>query len=137
VGQGAVAYIPADVFNDFNHNRYPLTRLFIENVVESLDAYLDIEVQAPVAIDVALRRKGDSRIIHLINRGSGIPNTPGNGAIDEIPRVGPITIKVDTEMAPAEVTAAFEPLALKWRVEKGKLVIHIPSVHIHAAVVIR
>jgi hypothetical protein len=30
----------------------------------------------------------------LLNRASGIPNLPNNGAIDEIPPVGPITVRM-------------------------------------------
>ncbi len=100
VGRGAVSYIPADVFRDFEHNRYPLIRAFIGVVTRALVGKLPITVQAPVCVDVALRRKGARTIVQLINRASGIPNQPNNGAIDEIPKVDPIVITVKTTRPP-------------------------------------
>jgi len=47
-------------------------------------------------------------MIHLINRASGIPNQPHNGAVDEIPPVGPITITVRRPTPPRSVRLAFE-----------------------------
>ena len=66
VGRGAVAHIPADVCRDFEHNRYPLIRAFIGEVTRALAGKLPISVQAPLCVDVALRRKGDRSIIHFV-----------------------------------------------------------------------
>lgn len=137
VGRGAVAYIPADVCRDFEHNRYPLIRAFIGEVTRALVGKLPISVQAPLALDVALRRKGECTIIHLVNRASGIPNQPNNGAIDEIPRVGPVVITVKTAKSPASVTAAWEGVKPRWKHKGQTLTITLDAVHIHEAIVIR
>ncbi|MFM8717322.1 MAG: hypothetical protein ACKOF3_11190, partial [Spartobacteria bacterium] len=137
VGRGAVAYIPADVCRDFEHNRYPLIRAFISEVTRALTGKLAISVHAPLCVDVALRRKGDRTIIHLVNRASGIPNQPNNGAIDEIPKVGPIIIMVNTLKPPVSVTAAWEGSKPKWRLKGQTLTVTLDSLHIHEAIVIR
>ncbi len=137
VGRGAVAYIPAAVFRDFGHNRYPLTRAFVGEVVLQLAGRFEIEVTAPVCVDVALRRKGDKSIVHLINRSSGIPNQPNNGAVDEIPRVGPITMTLRSPRRPAAVTVALEKCGCVWKYAAGKLTVTLDQFAIHAAVVIR
>ena len=136
VGRGAVAYIPAGVFRDFCHNRYPLTRAFIGEVVQRLAPRLDVEIKAPVCIDAALRRKGQRRIIHLVNRGSGIPNQPNNGAVDEIPRVGPIRIRLRSGVKPRRVSLAFEKGGLFWSYRRGSVSITVPAVRLHAAVIV-
>jgi len=136
VGKGRVAYIPADVFRDFDRNRYPLTRAFIGEVVAQTIGRLPIQVMAPVCIDVAMRKKGGKTIIHLINRLSGIPNQPNNGAIDEIPPAGPVTLTVLRATKPAAVTAPLEKGEIKWTYAKGKLTVRLSRVRIHEAIVI-
>jgi len=136
VGKGAVAYIGANVFRDFEKNRYPMTRVFIGKVIRKLVGSLDIKVKAPLCVDVALRKKKKRRIIHMVNRSSGIPNQPNNGAIDEIPAVGPVTITIKMKKKPRKVSLAFEKGSLSSKFAKGKLTVKVPLVHIHSAVVI-
>ncbi len=136
VGKGRVAYIPADVFRDFERNRYPLIRTFIGKVTEKTIGRLPIRVNAPVCIDVAMRKKGGKTIIHLINRLSGIPNQPNNGAIDEIPPAGPITLTIDRSSRPKTVTAPLEKGEIKWTYTKGKVTVVLPYVRIHEVIVI-
>ncbi|HCE46895.1 MAG TPA: hypothetical protein DET40_25385 [Lentisphaeria bacterium] len=137
VGKGRVAYIPADVFRDFERNRYPLTRAFIGKVAAKTIGSLPIQVDAPVCVDVAMRTKEEKTIIHLINRLSGIPNQPNNGAIDEIPMAGPITMTISRPSKPKTVTAPLEKGEIKWSYAKGKLTVKLSRVHIHEAVVIK
>jgi hypothetical protein len=140
VGKGAVAYIPCNVFRDFNRSRYPLTRVFVHAVMRALAGRLEIGVKAPSCVDVVLRRKGDKKIVHLINRSSGIPNLPNSGVIDEIPSVGPATITLKLSGKPRNVRLAFEKAAIKWKYVAGRkggiLRVDVPLVHIHAAMVV-
>ena len=137
VGQGAVAYIPYDVFRSFEHNRYPRVRQFIGEVASKLLGALPVRVCAPTCVDVVLRKKDDLTLAHLINRASGLPNVPNSGAIDEIPLVGPITIEMELPQAPAQVWLAFEDSPLQWDYADGCLKARVERVHIHAAVVVK
>ena len=136
VGLGTVAYIPADVCRDFERNRYPLIRAFLGEVTRKAVGALPISVKAPLCVDVALRRKGDRTIIHLVNRSSGIPNQPNNGAIDEIPAVGPIVVKIKTPNPPTSVKAAWGETEPVWNHRAKTLTITLPGLHIHEAIII-
>jgi hypothetical protein len=136
VGVGKVAYVPAAVFRDFEKNRYPLTREFIRGVARALIGRLPIRVEAPTCVDVALRRKGDKTIVHLLNRASGIPNRPNDGAIDEIPPVGPVRVSFRHPLKPVAVRLAFEDADINWTYEAGELRICLRQVRIHAGIVI-
>ena len=135
-----MAYIPCNVFRDFHTSRYPLTRAFVHGVMRALTGRLEIEAKAPACIDVLLRRKGKKKIIHLINRSSGIPNLPNSGVIDEIPSVGPVAITLRDCGKPRKVRLAFEKAAIRWKYVPGRqggvLKVDVPDVHIHAAVVV-
>jgi hypothetical protein len=138
-GKGQVLYVPADLFRDFARSRYPLTRALVGALVRKLAGRLPIEVTGPRCLDVVLRRQGRRTLIHLINRASGIPNQPNNGAIDEIPAVGPVTVCWRGVERPRRVRQALEQTALTWQHRGGRqgtLRITVPSVHIHSAVVI-
>ena len=137
VGRGAVAWIPFNVFRDFERNRYPLLREFIRAVIRPLARGLAIEVKAPACIDVILRRTAGRMIVHLVNRSTGIPSLPNSGVIDEIAPAGPVTIKLRTAAAPRGIRCAFEDarLVVKKGARGSPLLITVPRVHIHAAVV--
>ena len=136
VGRGRVLYIPADVFRDFQHNRYPLTREFVRGCTQALAGRLAITIEAPVCIDVTLRRKGKRLLLHFVNRGSGIPNQPNNGAIDEVPYAGPIGIRVRLPEPPKAVRLAFERASIEWGWFGGYLDVFIPGMRIHSALVV-
>lgn len=136
VGKGRVAYVPANLFRDFAHNRYPMPRSFVGELVGRLLPDPEIRVQAPVCVDVTLRRRGKTVFVHLLNRSSGIPNLPNNGAIDEIPPLGPITVRMRLKAKPRQVDWALEKGAVEWRWSDGTLTASITAVHIHGALVV-
>jgi hypothetical protein len=140
-GKGRVAYMPAGLFRDFQRNRYTLTRVLAGELVHALAGPLEIEVRKPVCLDAVFRRKGKKRIIHVVNRGSGIPNQPGNGAIDEIPAVGPVEVTLALPAGTYEVRQVFEKgepevVSAVNRAGVLRLKIRMASVRIHAALVV-
>jgi hypothetical protein len=136
VGKGRVAYVPANLFRDFAHNRYPMTRSFVGELLGRILPDPEIRVQAPVCVDVTLRRRGKTVFVHLLNRSSGIPNLPNNGAIDEIPQIGPITVRMRLKAKPRQVDWALEKGALEWHWAGGALTASITAVHIHGVLVL-
>jgi hypothetical protein len=141
VGRGLVAYIPANVFRDFAHNRYPLTRAFLTETMRAVAGKQEIEVEAPTAIDVVLRQKDGVRYIHFLNRASGLPNQSNNGAIDEIPAMGPITVRMRLDRKPTSVGLVLEEgqIGKTTKTVKGGVLLEvtIPSVRIHAALTVK
>ncbi len=133
VGQGQVLYVPADLFRDFAHNRYPLTRRFAAALVDRLLPDPELRVEAPACVDVTLRRRGEITLVHLVNRVSGIPNTPGNGAVDELPAVGPVTLRWRLAVRPRAVNKVLENGDVTWAWSDGLLTARLDHVHIHAA----
>jgi hypothetical protein len=140
VGKGRAAYAPFGLFRFFERNRYPMVRAFVQQVMEQVAGRLDIRVEGPTCVDVALRRKGARLIVHLMNRASGIPGRPNDGTVDEIPPVGPVTVEVATTARPSRVELAFERAAFGWRYIAGKrggtVRATVSDVHIHAAIVL-
>jgi hypothetical protein len=136
VGKGQVVYMPADLFRDFAHNRYPLTRCLAGALVGWLLPDPEIRVHAPSGVDVALRRRETTVFVHLINRVSGIPNLPNNGGIGEIPLVGPVTVRMRMTSRPQQARMALEEGSLEWTWTDGLFTARLATVRIHAVLVI-
>jgi hypothetical protein len=122
VGQGRVLYVPADLFRDFAHNRYPLTREFVQELMKRLYPDPVVSIQAPLAVDVTMRFKNNALQFHFINRSSGIPNQPNNGMVDEIPAIGPLKLSLHMGWKPEIVQWHFEDessLSWQWTPEPG------------------
>ena len=129
VGRGRVAYVPFDIFREFDRTHYPLVREFIHEVIRSLGGPLDISVEAPVYVDVILRQRKNRKIIHLINQ--------ADGQKGEIPKVGPIFISAKIPQPVGNISLKFEDATLDWKITgQGTLEILINRLHIHSAVVI-
>ena len=136
VGKGQVAYLPGGLFRAYQRDRSPLQREVLGAILSKVAPAFEITVDAPSCVDVALRRKKGQRIIHLVNRGTGLPNAAGAVAVDEIAPVGPITVKIKCKTAPQSVSLSFEDASVHTVFEKGLLTVSIDTVHIHSALVI-
>jgi hypothetical protein len=136
VGKGRVVYLPGGLFRAYQRDRNPLQREVLGEIVAKLAPPFGVVVDAPSCVDVALRRKKERRIIHFVNRGTGLPNAAGSVAVDEIAPVGPITVRIKRKAKPASVTLAFEDASVKTVFSKGLLTVTIDTVHIHSALVI-
>ena len=133
-------YVPASLFHDFQHNRYPLTRAYVGECLRALlpDGF-PISVQAPLCLEVVLRQKDGQRQIHFVNRASGLPNVPDSGAIDEIPAVGPVTVQFRGQAAaPRTVRLAFSEQHVDVRHDPAAatLTVRIPAIAIHDTLVV-
>lgn len=136
-GRGQVAFVPFNLFRNFQKNRFIQTRRFVEDLVAALKVPWTATVEALRGVDVAYRRQGDTLLAHFVNRTNGIPNQPENGAVDDIPFVGPVTLRWRLPKRPASVELAFEKGDLEWTWSRGILTVRVPRLRIHAAVVIR
>ena len=88
-------------------------------------------------MDLTLRRSGEQLQIHLINRATGIPNLPNQGAVAEIPATGPLAFRLKTARTPRSVRGAWEHAAeLEWSWEEGVLSGILPQLRLYEAVLI-
>jgi hypothetical protein len=130
VGKGRVAYIPYNIFREFDRTRYPLVRKFVKDVVQVLAGHLDLLVEAPDCVDVIFRKKDQRKFIHLINQ--------TDCKTHSIPWVGPIQIRVKLDHFPQDVSVAFEDTEMSWTYSEEKILqIFISRLYIHSTVIIK
>ncbi len=136
VGKGRVVYAPWDVFRFFRDTRYPAVRSWLGELVGALRPDLGLQVQAPAVVDVILRRKGKRRLVHLVNRSTGLSlESPAQG-VEQIPAVGPVEVEMRVEVPPQKVWLAGEKAEFEWGWAEGKLWARVGAVGVHAAVIV-
>lgn len=133
VGKGRIALIPGPVGAVFAQSHAPAVRQFLQRVVARLWRPA-LEVQAPACIEVAIRRKGRSTIVHLSN--SANMQVAGDYATtDFIPTVGPVRISFRMPAPPAEVRLEPVGAPIRGTWKSGVWTGQVPGVEIHSAVV--
>jgi hypothetical protein len=136
VGKGRVAYVPWDVFRFFRDNRYPAVREWVGELVRALQPDLALRVSAPSVVDVILRQQGKRRLVHLLNRSTGLSLEGPAKGIEQIPPVGPIELELALPRPPRKVRLAGEQAGLDWGWAEGRLWARVEAVTIHAAVIV-
>jgi hypothetical protein len=136
VGRGRVAYVPWDACRYFRETRYPAVRAWLGSLVAALQPDLGLRVSASPAVDVLLRRRGKTRLVHLINRSTGLSLEPPAKAVAAIPPVGPVEIELRVEIPPQKVWLAGDKSALEWGWADGNLWARVEQVPIHTALVV-
>jgi hypothetical protein len=136
VGEGRVAYVPWDACRYFRETRYPAVREWIGELVAALQPDFDLRVQAPPMVDVILRRRGRRRLVHLVNRSTGLSLEPPAKAVTAIAPVGPVAIELRVDAPPRKVWLAGDKSALEWGWAEGKLWARVAEVAMHTALVV-
>jgi hypothetical protein len=87
-------------------------------------------------VDVAVMRKGGNLSVNLLNT-SGPHGDPGIHTFDEIPPVGPLTVKIKSQSRPSSVRLEPGGRELDWTYENGDMSTTIDRLDIHAVIVLR
>lgn len=143
-GRGWAAGIPAEIFSDYpRHFCMPELRAWVGRAMKRLLPERRIEVEAPTVIDVLFRQRQALWYVHLLNRSTGVATQPERKVIDEIPSVGPVTLRLRLSAPPIGIRLLPEntSLACEWQPGEGEsdgiAVVVVPAVWIHETVEIQ
>ncbi|MHB9036781.1 MAG: alpha-amylase family protein [Armatimonadota bacterium] len=135
-GKGRIAAIYGPVALDFFNTRHPYLRQFIGSVVKRVFPNPAVQVDGLPCIDVALRNTKDGKLsVHLLNTASA-SRSEKYVAVDYIPPVGPVGVKVNVPKKPSAVKWIPDGGKLDWSWSSGVLSVTIPTVRIHGVLVI-
>jgi len=136
VGQGRVLAIHADLFDHFAATQYPRTRRLVGELLGELEPELWAELEAPARLHLVLRRQPGRLIAHLVNMGTAHPTSPKQSMVEEVPPVGPITLRLRSPQPPARVYLAPGREGLTWEWREGWVTASVQSVGILDSVVV-
>jgi hypothetical protein len=110
----------------------PQVRDFLKHVMRHLFPEPLVEVTGPPCIDLAVRRRDDRLLIHLVNT-AGMQIGASYTILDFVPPVGPVTVTVRLAAAPVSVsTVPACQVTSKWN--EGELSIVLPALEIHSVI---
>ncbi len=136
VGKGRVALIPGPAFEAYARTHYPRLRSFLGQVVGAAASKLAVEADAPPSVHLTLRRKGGKLLVNLYNLSALPALGPSNHMVEQVPVVGPVTVRVRCPQAPEKVSLAPDRGGLWWEHKAGVLEARIEGLHIHNVLVI-
>ncbi len=116
-GAGEVVIVPGPTGDVYMATHAPAIRDFVRRLVAPRFTPL-VAVEAPPTVEVALRRKGNRTLIHLLN--STAMQVAGDfAAVDFVPPIGPIRLNLD-RLKPKEIRLLPEnrPMRAPYRVER-------------------
>jgi len=138
LGKGLAAHIPTVFFQTYWQYGNPDMLAWLREILDYLQPAPLFRTDAPQCVEVALRRKGGSLLIHFVNANPGrdlsLVGTEDLW-VDNIPPLGPITGCVKCEK-PDKVTwePGGQPAQAEWK--DGTLTFTLPKLEIHSCLVI-
>lgn len=133
-GKGQIGAIHMNLGEAYRNTATAINRKFLDRVVRELFPEPAVEVTGSHFVEVVLARKNDKTVIHLINSAGPQDNARVN-IFDEIPPLGPLTVKHRIERTPARVTLEPGGLELKVSYDKGVAQVEVPRLEVHSMVV--
>ncbi|NLO07145.1 MAG: family 10 glycosylhydrolase [candidate division WS1 bacterium] len=136
LGEGLIGAAYGPVARDYGQTHHPSAREMIGELARRLFPGPMVEIEAPVDVELTLRRDARGRLCaHLLNL-TCAQRSEQFLAVESIPEVGPIEVRLRAGERPAAVT--WEPAGedLAWTHEDGVLRVTVPRLHIHGAVVV-
>ena len=136
IGSGTIAAVLFPVGAAYRASSTLTVRTFVSDLVRRLYPEPAVSVTGSSYVEVALMRQGEATVVNLLNT-AGPHADPTIRVFDEIPSVGPLTVRLACDSQPASVTlepAGDEP---QWTYSAGVVEVQIDSLEIHTAVVVR
>ncbi|NQT91761.1 MAG: beta-galactosidase trimerization domain-containing protein [Lentisphaerae bacterium] len=135
-GKGQIAALYGPVSLACFQSHHPALRNLVAQAVQRLFPDPSVTVDAPIDVDIALRRTADGRTsLHLLNL-SAAQRGPNFLAVERIPEIGPITARIRMAEKPQKVSWVPDGTELDWSWNEGTLEVTVPSLHIHGVIVI-
>ncbi len=136
VGKGAVAVIPGPIFRAYYQGRYPDLRRFIAGILTAMEPSGLARMEGPWWIEMAARKRGDTLLIQLVNRGVGGYLSPNRHIVESVPDTGPFTVRIPVEKKPSRCFVAPGDKAVEWSWTEGELTAKLPGLGIYDILVV-
>jgi hypothetical protein len=142
LGKGRIAGVLGAAGSSFYRAHYPPLARLLDGVARRLyEPMVELSARPGVEIDLSIRQRGDELIVHLVNVSGRATASNCDSEryhfVESVPASGPVRVTVRVKQAVRSVT--LEPGSIQPAVTRlpGHVVIDVPEVGTHTAVVIR
>ena len=137
IGSGSVTAIHGPFFHNYAARHYPAQRRLFSEIVEDLDIPWTVEATDDPRLEVITRRRDETLLVNLINRGAGETLSPTRVTVDVLPPLLDITVRVRRESVPDSVSLEPTDQRIRWEYDDGVVSVAIPRLDIHEVLIIR
>jgi len=136
VGKGVVAVIPGPVFRAYYQGRYPDLRHFLAGVIAAMEPSGLARVDGPWWIEMAARKREDTLLIQLVNRGVGGYLSPSRHIVESVPDPGAFSVRIPVPKKPSSCHIEPGRKAVDWSWTDGTLTARLPRLGIYDILVV-
>ncbi|MCD9023764.1 alpha-amylase family protein [Cohnella silvisoli] len=136
-GKGEIAAVFGPVATCFHNSHHPFLRSYVRDIVARLFPDPIVTTDAPYCVDISIRRSSQGELcVHLMNL-VNIPVSNRRAFVEYVPPIGPICVRILTDIRPANVMWEPDRTELKWEWEEGAVNVIVPSLSIHGVIVLK
>ena len=135
LGRGRILTLCIPLGEAYRHNVSPAIHGFLKEQFRALGYRPTVRVQGSGLVDVALTKKKGRLLVQLVNM-AGNHQVSGVRGYDEIPPIGPLTVKIRLARAPKSVTLEPEHRQLEVTYENGVASVTVERLEIHSTLVV-
>ncbi len=129
-GKGSIAGVYLNLGERYVHGRNYVVRSFLAGLVRQLLPDPIVEVHGSHQVDVSLGKKDGKLLVNLVNT-SGPHGDPDVYTFDEIPALGPLSVNLRLEQAPARITLQPAGTDMPFSFSDGKVQVLLPRLEIY------
>lgn len=143
---GSVGYVALPIFTAYHDAGQPLYRRLVEALIDRLLPDRLIRTNLPSSARASLSRAGEDYMLHLLYgapqvRGRAI-KLPARQSLQQIEIIEDIPVlgAVEASLKIPDTYLAFDALSgeqFETRAQNGRLVVKVPSLHIHRAIILK
>ena len=134
-GKGKIAAAYFNLGQSYCDARTHIPREFVNSLVRQLFPHPIVEVSGSHYVDVAVNRIDGRLAINLVNT-AGPHNNKNIRTFDEVPRLGPLTIKIRSAKRPAKVTLQPQSKRLDYEYSDGQIKLTLPRLDIYEIIIV-
>jgi hypothetical protein len=134
-GKGKIAAAYLNLGERYVNGRTTVSRDFLHGLVRTLFPKPLATVTGSHQVDVTINRIDRGLVVNLVNT-SGPHADQKTHVFDEVPPIGPLEIRIGAEARPGKVSAVPSGTALRWRFDDGQVVVDLPRLEIHQAILV-
>ncbi len=131
MGKGKVAVTSFDFGKGYKTNKTTCAKNFFRNIMAKTFAKPAVTVEGSDFVELDITEKGNMMYIHLLNY-SGPHDSPFVRSYNELPKLGPLTVKISGDIKPKSVY--IEPMHKEWKGNPNR--IRIESLDVHTVIAV-
>jgi hypothetical protein len=134
-GKGKIAGVYLDISRKYNETANPVYRNFVNSIARELFPEPVAEVKGSANVVVTVNRLDEKLAVNLINI-SGDHSNEKVARYDEIPAIGPLSVKIRTKKAPRKLMLQPENFALDFSFSNGMVETSLEQLGIYSVIVL-